>query len=62
MFRGHNNIVYGGLRNVLYKNGFNTNVCNVIRFRRNQTYRKHVHEDDITDALSKQYIRINPDV
>ena len=28
------------------------NVCNVIRFRGNQKNRKHVHGDDIQDALS----------
>ena len=26
--------------------------CNVIRFRGNQKYRKHVYGDDIQDALS----------
>ena len=26
--------------------------CNIIRFRGNQKYRKHVHGDDIQDALS----------
>ena len=57
----------------LYKNGLYTKFCNVISFRENQKYRKHVHGDDIQDALShstaifgffmmKQYIRINPDV
>ena len=74
MFRGHKNIVYGGIRNFLYKNGHYKNVCNVIRFRGNKKYRKHVRGDDKQDALSsstaiffylfllKQYIRINPDV
>ena len=52
MFRGHNNILYGGRRNCLYKNGLNKNICNVIRFRGNQKYRKHVHVNDIQDALS----------
>ena len=47
MFRRHNNIVYGGKRNFLHKNGFYKDVCNVIRFRGNQKYRKHVHGDDI---------------
>ena len=28
------------------------NFCNVIRFLGNQKYRKHVHGDDIQDALS----------
>ena len=28
------------------------NVCNVIRFRGNQTYRKHVHVDDKQDSFS----------
>ena len=51
MFRGHNNIVYEGRRNFLYKNGLK-NVCNVIRFRGNQKNRKHVHGDDTQDALS----------
>ena len=36
---GHNNIVYEGRRNFLYKNGLYKNVCNVIRFRGNQKYR-----------------------
>ena len=31
---------------------FIKNVCNVIRFRGNQKYRKHVHGDDIQVALS----------
>ena len=31
---------------------FAKNICNVIRFRGNQKYRKHVHGDDIQDALS----------
>ena len=53
MFRGHNNIVYGGQRNFLYNN-----VCNVIRFRGNQKYRKHVHGDDIQDALSPSNFHI----
>ena len=52
MLKGHSNIVYGGLRNFLYENGFYKNICNVIRFRGNQKYRKHVHEDDIHEALS----------
>ena len=38
--------------NFLYKNGLYKKNCNVIRFRGNQKYRKHVHEDDIQDALS----------
>ena len=52
MFRGHNNIVYGVICNFLYKNGLCNFFCNVIRFRGNQKYRKHVHGDDIQDALS----------
>ena len=47
--------------------------CNVIRFRGNQKYRKHVRGDDIQMHLAlqrlyfdlflmKQYIRINHDV
>ena len=52
MFKGHNYIVYGDQRNFLYKNGLYKNVCYVIRFRENQKYRKHVHGDDIQDALS----------
>ena len=73
MMRGHNNIVYEGCHNFLYKNGFYKNVGNVNKFRKNLKYRKHVHRDDIQDALSpstvnfvlfpmKQYIRINSDV
>ena len=31
---------------------FFKNLCNVIRFRENQKYRKHVHGNDIQDALS----------
>ena len=52
MYRGHNNIVYGGLSNFLYKNGFYKNVYKVIRFRGNQKFRKHFRGDDIQDALS----------
>ena len=52
MFREHNYIVYGGVRNFLYKNGLCKQFCNVIRFRVNQKYQKHVHGDDIQDALS----------
>ena len=52
MLWGHNNIVYGGPRNFLYKNGLYKNNCNVIRFRGIEKYRKHVHRDDIEDALS----------
>ena len=73
MFRRHNIIVYGGLRNFLYKNGVYIFFCNaiyVITFRGNQKYRKHVHGDDIQDAFSpssaifcfisdKKYIRID---
>ena len=36
MFRGHDNIVNGRLRNFLYKNELNKNVCNVTRFLENQ--------------------------
>ena len=36
MFKGHNNIVYGRLRNFLYKDGLDKNVCNVIRFSEHQ--------------------------
>ena len=70
---GHSNIVYGGMCNFLYKKCLYKLFCNVIRFRGNQKYRKHVRGDDIQDALSpqplyfdlflmKQYIKINPDV
>ena len=52
MFRGHKNIVYGGICNFLYKNGLYKNVCNGIRFRGYQKYLKHVRRDDIQDALS----------
>ena len=52
MFRGHNDIVYGGIRNFLYKNGLYKNVCYVIRFRGYQKCQKHVRGDDIQDALS----------
>ena len=45
-------MVYGGIRNFLYNNEFYKNIFNVIRFRGNQKYRKHVHGDDIQDALS----------
>ena len=63
MFRGHNHIVYGGIRNFLYKNGLYKNVCNVIRIRGNQKYRKHVRGDDIQDALSPStaIFRLNSD-
>ena len=44
--------VYGGLRNFLYNNGLYNFFCNVIRFCGNKKYRKHVHGDDIQDALS----------
>ena len=33
---GHNNIVYGGIRAFLYKNGLYKHVCNVIRFGGNK--------------------------
>ena len=36
MFRGHNNIIYGRLHNILYKNGLYKDVCNVTRFRGHQ--------------------------
>ena len=39
-------------RNFLYKNGLYKNVCDVIIFRENQKYRKHVRGNDIQDALS----------
>ena len=39
-------------RHFLYKNGLNKNVCNVIRFRENKKYRKHVRGDEIQNALS----------
>ena len=52
MLRGHDIIVYEGLRNFLYKNGINNKNCNVIRFRGNRKYRKHVQWDDIQDAFT----------
>ena len=52
MLREHNNIVYGGLHNFLYKNGIYKHNCNVIRFRGNRKYRKHVKWYDIQDALT----------
>ena len=52
MFRGNNNIVYGVLRNFLYKNVLYKNVCNVVRFPGNQEYQNYVHGDDVQDALS----------
>ena len=52
MFRGHNNIVFGGLSNFMYKNTLYKNVCNVIIFRGNKKYQKHDHGDDIQDTLS----------
>ena len=52
MFMDYNYIVYGEIRNLLYKNGLYKKVCNVIRFRGNEKYRKHFHGDDIQDALS----------
>ena len=52
MFRRHNNIVYRGRHNFLFKNGLYKNVCNVIRFRGNQKYRKHVNRDAMQNALS----------
>ena len=45
-------MVYRGIRNYLYKNGLRKHVCNVIRFRGNKKYRKHIHVDEIQDALS----------
>ena len=74
MFKGHNNIVYGGKRNFLYKNGFYKNLCNVIRFCGNKkhienmsigmTYRTHYALQLLYFDLflMKQYIKINPDV
>ena len=52
MFMGHNTIVYGGLRNFLYKNGLNKEFVMSLDFREIKKYRKHVHGDDIKDALS----------
>ena len=52
MCRVHNNIVYGGIRNFLFLNGLCKYFYNVIRFRGNQKYRKHVDGDYIQDALS----------
>ena len=52
MLRGHKNIVYGDLRIFLYKNGIYQKNYNVIRFRGNQKYQKHVQWDDIQDALT----------
>ena len=52
MLRGHNNIVFGDLRNFLYKNGIYLKKYNVIRVRGNQKYQKHVQWDDIQDALT----------
>ena len=52
MFKGHTKIVYGDQRNFLYKNGLYKTICNIIRFRGNQKYRKHVDWDDIQDAIS----------
>ena len=51
MLREYNNIVYGGFRNFLYKTGIKKK-CNVIRFRGNRKYQKHVQLDDIQDALN----------
>ena len=65
MLRGHNNIVYGDLRNFLYKNGI-YKVSKVAKIR-NQIVmsldngeiehiefgnRKHVQWDDMQDALT----------
>ena len=44
--------LYGGIFNFLYKNGLYKKNCNIIRFRGNKIYRKHVHGDDVQDALS----------
>ena len=52
MLRGHNNIVYGDLRNFLYKNGIYQKNYNVIRFRGNRKNQKHVQWDDILDAIT----------
>ena len=52
MFGGHNNIVYGGICDFLYKDGRYKNVCNVIRFCGNKKFRKLVLGYDIQDALS----------
>ena len=52
-FSGDIIISYIGVnRNFLYKNGLYKNVCNVIKFRGNQNYRKYVRGDDIQDAIS----------
>ena len=40
------------IHNILYKNGLHKNVCNVMRFRGHQKYRKQVHGDDLLDAIS----------
>ena len=72
MFRGHNNIVNGRLRNFLYKNGLYKTVCNSIRFCKRQnienmskgmTYRMRLALQllYIDLFLMKQYnIRVNP--
>ena len=73
MIRGHNNIVYGGICNFLYKNGFYKNICNGIGVCVNQkyqnmsmgmTYRTNIalQLQYFYSFLIKQYIRGNPDV
>ena len=53
MFRGHNNIVYGGIRNFLYKNGrYKCMFVISLDFAEIKKYRKHFHGDDIQDALT----------
>ena len=73
MFTGHNNILYGGLRNFLNKNGLYKNVCNVIGLLKienienmsmGMTSRRHKALQLLYfySFVMKQYIRINPDV
>ena len=74
MFRGHYNIVYGKMRNFLYKNVFFTKIFvmslnfteikNVKNMVMGMTYRTHYTLQLLYFDLflMKRYIRINPDV
>ena len=52
MLRGHNNVLYGGRHNFLYTRMDLTKMFVMPLDFAEIKYRKHVHGDDIQDALS----------
>ena len=72
MFRGHNNIVYGGICNFLYKNGLYffamsidfAEIKNIENMSIGMKYRMHYALQllNFDLFLMKRYTRINPDV